>query len=263
MGGAESLRYTRCDEGRTTEPMTRHRRARRLLLLLVPGIVAGCYGSSAGDDDVQDVADAQDAADTTDVRDDAGGGDADAPDEGHDAVDAPGDDGGDDGATPEVCPGYVRPYAYPPGSGEDCIDSADCVIGSTFCLLPGVVLCGMCPTPTRLCATDPDCPPDHICVEVPPPCPYCPGGPGTQCIPRCTADSCGDADRCDAVTGRCVAIPCAETYACPPNFHCGAAGGDEHGCGPLTCDYFADCDCGVCARHTCISGWGVCSGPVA
>jgi hypothetical protein len=110
---------------------------------------------------------------------------------------------------------------------------------------------------------DPDCPPDHICIEIPPPCPYCPGGPSTQCIPRCTPDGCGDAGRCDETTGRCVAIPCAEAYACPPNFRCGAAGGDEHGCGPLTCDYFADCDCGVCAAGTCISGPGVCSGPAA
>jgi hypothetical protein len=62
--------------------------------------------------------------------------------------------------------------------------------GTTFCWLPGVVICGICPDPVRECETDEDCAPD-LCIEVPPYCPGCPGGNSSHCIPRCTTDSCG------------------------------------------------------------------------
>ncbi|MBI5501829.1 MAG: hypothetical protein HY907_16420 [Deltaproteobacteria bacterium] len=247
---------------------------RRIGILFVAAVVSlsGCFSSTTAADDDGDAADARDAADGMDAADAADAVDApdtaDAADgDGADAAD--GADAGDvgDGSdaaefTGETCPGYARPYPYPPGAGEECRDDSDCATPMTYCLLPGVVVCGSCPPPTAMCATDPDCPPEFICVEVPPPCPYCPGGPGTQCIPRCAGDSCGAGFACDGSTGRCAALPCGPSFACPPNFRCTGTG-DAHGCGGLACDVDGDCDCGVCASGRCVAGPGVCSGPAA
>lgn len=176
-------------------------------------------------------------------------------------VDVPEDTGDEDVPTLENCEGYVEPPAYPPGDGSDCRGDSDCdTMG--FCYLPGMSVCGMCPEPMRQCETDEDCV-DGICIEIPPPCDYCPGGNSSSCIAPCTTGSCGDGETCNTEMGRCEPIACGEGYDCPPNRRCTSTG-DGHGCSVLDCTTDSDCDCGVCAHSgTCLPGPGSCSGPAA
>jgi hypothetical protein len=162
---------------------------------------------------------------------------------------------------------------HPPPSGTGCHTSAECnATNFEMCYAPGASQgCPVCVPPTRQCASDADCASTAYCNQYVNPCTpasgFCnPSGDrtSTECVPRCTATSCGDGFTCLS-TGRCSAISCMNGYTCPTHMHCGdLAGGDEHGCFRDSCSFDADCGCGAaCLMGYCYDTLGACMPPAA
>jgi hypothetical protein len=97
----------------------------------------------------------------------------------------------------------------------------------------------------------------------------CPGLPGTMCIDRCTATSCGANNQCDAATGKCGPRSCKDGATCPTGSVCAPdrAGADAHGCAVakcatdgITCPADYECKTGTwvqpngCSPISCVGG---------
>jgi hypothetical protein len=149
-----------------------------------------------------------------------------------------------------ACPG-VAPRADEPGrtcrSSDDCTNGASCE--SDFS--PG---CGALLPAQRLCELDGDCASGSRCVEATVQQP-CEDGLAASCVPECSADSCGDGDRC--TDGICEPLPCTEGFDCDGLYVCmpGRPGADRHGCAPRNCNEGYECEAG----YSCDAGTGRCN----
>ena len=193
---------------------------------------------------------------------------------------AAGGSGADAGAA-GICPG-VEPW---PAGTITCRTAAECPggPGTSECTTSAEPLCGTCQGGPGGCTSDDACEKGTVCGPGPNTGGGCSCGSGYDCIPRCTATTCGPGEICrddghctvkrcggegyTCPTGTqcklglappavdphgCEPISCADGYACPKNQHCqpGVAA-DEHGCVALTCASDADCDCGACVGTRC------------
>ncbi len=149
-----------------------------------------------------------------------------------------------------ACPG-VAPRADVPGT--TCRSQDDCRNGAT-CAPEYGVGCGAQLPAQRLCESDQDCGDGKRCVEATVRKP-CEDGLETSCIPECTADSCGDGERCS--NGLCEPVPCMDGFTCDELYVCAPdrAGADAHGCAPRNCNEGYDCDAG----YSCDTQSGSCS----
>nr|HEX4318939.1 hypothetical protein [Kofleriaceae bacterium] len=135
-----------------------------------------------------------------------------------------------------------RPAADPVGAalaGKACTAATDCAKGET-CFAPDF-------TPGRgvapRCSNDRQCPASKVCG-------------GYDCMPRCTAASCGTNMRC-AASGHCEVLPCTDPNAdpCPQNHRCGASGACER----MACTSAKTCDAGTCWNGRCFAHGGACA----
>lgn len=168
-------------------------------------------------------------------------------------------DGTPSGCGP-ACPGY----ACPPDGGPEgaCLSDSDCG-SSEYCLPPGASRpCGIACMVERTCESSADCPEGNVCVEALGPC--CSAGDplSSQCIPECTAGSCGEGLTC-GTDGLCAAISCTDGWTCPMHTTCTGTG-DAHGCSRDTCTGSGECgEGGFCVDGRCYGTPGTCTLPSA
>jgi len=191
---------------------------------------------------------------------------------------------GSSDAGPDLCPDYIPPV----NQAIRCRAAEDCGANQS-CHEPGDLPLdchGSCLTGAHACDTAVDCGQGKVCVVGFVPC-QCDGAPPpSSCEVPCSANTCGEFQRCNAESGLCEPWPCTEGftcyvddvcdpsnaeadmngciplrcengYECPENTRC-SAGALGHGCAPLPCQSDATCDCGACVNETCVSGPGTC-----
>jgi hypothetical protein len=146
--------------------------------------------------------------------------------------------------------------------GDSCRTKDDCD-SDLYCRGPNQPnVCGI--PPRERCASDTDCPMGTVCHAVYDGC--SPDGIGSECMPPCTAMSCGTDFRCN-VGGACEPTPCNEGFTCPDWQKCDPvaahAMGPIHartfGCVNITCSDDSVCPTGkVCVTEYCQNGAGSC-----
>lgn len=140
-----------------------------------------------------------------------------------------------------ACPGSTQPFGKACRSQADCPNFGICVAEQPT---SGAATCGACTPSTFACLTDIACGPDRFCGIQANPSPCQCMGPGTDCFPKCTADSCTTSEVCGA-DGRCGPKSCQDGYSCPTGTLCDPARpGDGHHCAPARCD-LGEVSCGA------------------
>ncbi|HRI70070.1 MAG TPA: hypothetical protein PK156_37830 [Polyangium sp.] len=153
------------------------------------------------------------------------------------------------------------------GEGDSCTENSDCNSGY-YCRGPNQPnACGI--PPREFCASDTDCSMGTVCHVIFDSCSS--DGLGSECLPPCTAMSCGQGLRCNAA-GACETIPCDEGFTCPDRQRCDSAvahasvpvSAQTNGCVNITCSNDTACPAGkFCVTGYCQDGEGSCREDIA
>lgn len=149
------------------------------------------------------------------------------------------------------------------GNGDSCRSNDDCGT-DLYCFGPNRPnVCGV--PPREQCAADTDCPMGTVCQIIFDSCSQ--DGLGSECMPPCTANTCGTELRCNA-GGACESIPCDEGFTCPDRQKCNAALAHDmtlpvhartNGCVNIDCMADSECPTGkFCVNSYCQDGLGAC-----
>jgi hypothetical protein len=148
---------------------------------------------------------------------------------------------------------------------EGCRENTDCQTTASpeaFCVDGDDVLCGTCQDPERACESREDCGEGMVCQPITLTCPCSSSADtSTECVPECTADSCGTDSACNETTGLCEVIHCADGATCPDHHTCDTDA-EGTGCVRDVCAGDGDCGDGYCVRGACFETLGYCTDEV-
>jgi hypothetical protein len=149
--------------------------------------------------------------------------------------------------------------------GRECRATAECADGLECAGPNDPQVCGI--APQEDCFDDSTCSGGDRCHAVVDEC--SPDGIGSACRPACTGTACDSGFTC--IDGACLAISCADGFACEPQEICDASRitpetptfDRHHGCFALTCTTDDQCPADLfCVKGTCHDGPGTCTKPI-